>query len=87
MLVYLPKMPELKKRTRAIDGQTEQLMTSLERMLDRPFHFIQQEYSGAVPEKIDLRPYDGHPNREGLQFYADAITSLVITELGKPTGR
>ena len=87
MLVYLPKMPEIKKRTRAIDSQTERLIASLEQMLERPFHFIQQEYSGVVPDKIDLRPYDGHPNREGLQFYADAITSLVMTELGNPTGR
>jgi len=87
MLVYLPKMPELRKRARIINNQTEQLMASLERMLDRPFHLIQQEYSGELPPKIDLRPYDGHPNREGLQFYADAITPLAVAALGGSPGK
>lgn len=82
LLVYLPKMPELRKRVRIINNQTEQLMTSLEEMLERPFHLIQQDYNGELPPKIDLRPYDGHPNREGLQFYADAITPLALAELG-----
>lgn len=85
--VYLPKMPELRKRVRIINAQTEQLMTSLERMLDRHFYLIQQDYSGELPPKIDLRPFDGHPNREGLQFYADAITHLVLAELGGGPGK
>ena len=87
LLVYLPKMPELRKRNKAIDNQTEQLMESLARMLDTRFHFIQEEYPGAVPLKIDLRPIDGHPNRDGLQFYADAVTFLVQTDLGNTSNR
>jgi hypothetical protein len=87
LLVYLPKMPELRKRRRAVNYQSEQLMASLEQMLLSPFHLIQQEYAGAIPAKIDLRPYDGHPNREGLQFYADAITPLALAELVNSGGR
>ncbi|MEK6323477.1 MAG: hypothetical protein AABN33_17700 [Acidobacteriota bacterium] len=81
MLVYVPKMPELRKRERIINPQTDPLMTSLEKMFNKPFYLIQQEYRGELPPKIDLRPNDGHPNREGLRFYADAITTPALAEL------
>lgn len=63
-------------------------MTSLETMFNKPFYRIQKEYRGELPPKIDLRPYDGHPNREGLQFYADAITKPALaTEIRGAAGR
>jgi len=81
MLVYLPQMDELKRRAVIANDQSLALMNSLEVMLNTRFHVIQEEYHGKIPGKIDLLPYDIHPNWQGLDFYATVVAGMVGREL------
>lgn len=78
LLLFIPTMAEVQKPDSVFyDKQKQNLLASLEKGLKTPFRFLQKEYKGPVPAVIDLRPLDMHPNHDGLQFYADAATSLV----------
>ena len=81
LLVYLPTADELKARECLGDRQSQRLMASLERMAGQPFRRLQAEYTGPVPAKMNLLPYDAHPSRAGLQLYADAVAPLVLERL------
>ncbi|MEO6151419.1 MAG: SGNH/GDSL hydrolase family protein [Mucilaginibacter sp.] len=83
MMVYIPSIEEIKNKRDSIyyDKHKQELLVSLEKRIGKPFHFIQREYTCALPEVIDLRPFDLHPNHDGLQFYANAITPMVLEEI------
>jgi hypothetical protein len=78
LLVYLPLARELHRARYRLDGQSERLLKSLENIVHARFWAIHEHVTGALPAKVDLLPFDAHPNREGLQVYADAVTSLVL---------
>jgi lysophospholipase L1-like esterase len=81
ILVYLPMFAEMKCRCCIVNEQTRSLMSSLENMSGQPIRLIQDDYKGPLPSKMDLLPYDLHPNRAGLQFWADAVTEIVLSQL------
>lgn len=81
LLVYLPLGQELRERRVVATRQERSLMNSLENMLGTRFHLIQREYNGKLPEKIDLLPQNGHPNRRGLQFYSGVISQMAARRL------
>jgi hypothetical protein len=81
ILIYVPTMEELKSRTVLASHQDRVLMDSMQALLGTKFRLVQQEYNGGLPAKIDLRPYDWHPNRRGLEFYAAAIARIILPEV------
>ncbi len=81
LLVYLPTMDEMKSRKLLAAKADRKLMESVEEMLGMRLRLIQQEYNGKVPGKIDLRPYDWHPNRQGMELYAAAIAPIAQRQL------
>ncbi|MGH7933945.1 MAG: SGNH/GDSL hydrolase family protein [Candidatus Binataceae bacterium] len=81
LLAYLPTMQELKSRKVIASYQDLLLMNSVERMLNLRFRLVQQEYHGELPHKIDLQPYDWHPNRRGLEVYAAVVAHMALSEL------
>lgn len=83
LLVYLPLADEVKTRTLLVTDQTRELISSLEQTVGAEFCFLQQEYQGEPPGKLDLLPYDSHPSPEGLEFYARTIANVVCAKLGK----
>lgn len=80
LLVYLPMMQELKNRRVIASHRDLLLMRSLEGMLNTRFRLVQQEYDGELPHKIDLQPYDWHPNRRGLELYAAVVARMALLE-------
>ncbi|RZA00440.1 MAG: SGNH/GDSL hydrolase family protein [Sphingobacteriaceae bacterium] len=86
MLVYLPLANEFKARKviplhEQFNGQHAKLLNSLEKMMDDKLYHLEQEYKGTIDKKIDLIPVDTHPNRAGLELYADILAPLVQKEL------
>ena len=81
LLVYLPMMQELKNRKVIARHRDLLLMHSMEGMLNTRFRPAQQEYDGELPHKIDLQPYDWHPNRRGLELYAAVVAHMALQEL------
>jgi hypothetical protein len=81
LFLYLPNADEMRVRQVLTDRQTRRLMASLERLSGQPLRLLQKEYQGSVPAKMNLLPYDAHPNRDGLQLYADAAAPLILNAL------
>ena len=81
LLVYLPMMQELKSRKVIASHRDLLLMHSMEGMLHTRFRLVQQQYDGELPAKIDLQPYDWHPNRRGLELYAAMVARMAAQEL------
>jgi len=78
-LVYLPTRLEIEDRKTHMSGQAETLMHSLEKMLKTDFIFLQNEIDDNNVGKIDLDPYDGHPNYEGLVLYSQTLTKTLLS--------
>jgi hypothetical protein len=78
-LVYLPTKQEIQDRKTHMPRQAETLMQSLERMLKTNFIFLQNEMDHSDVGKIDLEPYDGHPNYRGLVLYAETLTKALLS--------
>jgi len=81
MLVYLPTMEEFKKRKVMASRKDVLLMNSMEAMLNTRFRLLQEEYYGALPVKIDMLPYDWHPNLDGLKLYAVILAPMTLQKL------
>jgi hypothetical protein len=78
LLVHLPLQRELLDRKMYASKQDQALLRSLERLTRRNVTFLHDILgSEQLPEKMDLLPYDTHPNFAGLDLYARLITRLL----------
>jgi hypothetical protein len=78
-LVYLPTKQEIQDRKAYMSEQAETLMHSLEKMLQTKVIFLQNEIDHDDVGKIDLEPYDPHPNYEGLVLYSRTLTKVLLS--------
>jgi hypothetical protein len=78
MLAYLPVIGEMNAGKTLMSRQDRRLRASLERELGRRFEEFQSDHLGAVPEQFDLRPFDTHPSRAALEFYAQNIAARCV---------
>ena len=78
-LIYLPSHREVKKDRIVITDQSETLLNSLEEIMGVKTSYLFEYFEQYdLPEAIDMRPHDLHPNFEGLQLYAAAISDLLV---------
>ncbi len=81
VLIYLPTDKEIRTRELRATRQARRLMKSLERMAGTPFLLLQDLYTRPVPTRTNLKPYDGHPNDEGLEWYGAVVADLVLGDI------
>ena len=78
ILFHLPRSGEIENSKIRANRQEASLLTSLEEVTGKKVIFLHKLiYKKSLPEVIDLRPHDGHPNFAGLKLYADTITNYV----------
>jgi hypothetical protein len=41
----------------------------------------------ALPMKIDMQPYDGHPNVDGIRFYGDYVATAIVDRVRPDAAR
>jgi hypothetical protein len=78
MLVYLPVTAEVKARKAMMPPQARRLKRSLERELGTSFEELEVGYPGPAPVPFDLRPFDRHPSRTALEFYATNVAGRCL---------
>jgi hypothetical protein len=83
LLVYLPMSGEIDKGRPLMALQSIRLMRSLERMTGEKFVVLPQKGSVKRPEKMNLLPFDHHPNFDGLRWYANVVADAVTARLDK----
>ncbi len=83
LLVFLPEKQEIVQAEVLTTDQNHNLMRSLERLMNNQFVLLQKETDLEAPEKMDLKPYDVHPNISGLTWYAQAIAPFAESLLSK----
>jgi len=73
-LIYLPIHPEILAGEPYISPQSRRLLASLEELLGQKYVYLYDwmDDVGSIG-KIDMLPYDGHPNYDGLALYAKTI--------------
>ena len=76
-LIYLPLKDEIVEKRCLANDKARRLMRSLEEMLEQSFVHLEAKQTRKMPEKIDLRPFDGHPNFDGLRWYALEVAEVV----------
>lgn len=87
LLVYLPQKSEIDQAETKMSEQNQNLMRSLERIMNQQFVLLHKETDLEPPEKMDLKPYDGHPNISGLTWYARAVTPFAEAVLKDETAQ
>lgn len=79
LLVHLPLMAEFKDSKMHANKQEASLLFSLEKLTGQRVGFIYEDIAKEeLPDKIDLLPYDSHPNFTGLKLYAQLIADRAI---------
>jgi hypothetical protein len=78
MLVYLPTRSEVVARKSFMSPQARRLARSLEREFGSRFEELHSGFVGQVPDPFDLKPFDGHPSRPALQFYAEQVAERCL---------
>ena len=82
LLFHLPIKKEIDQSKIQTNQQQALLLASLERLTNKKVSFLFKEIDKyEVPEVIDSRPHDIHPNFSGLKLYADLITGHVIKNI------
>ncbi len=78
---YLPLWRELRAGQLQLSRSHRRLKESLERLLGAEFLTVGDGCASPVPGPFDLSPYDLHPSRAGLEYYAGCIASEVEVSL------
>ena len=84
-LIYLPTGAELRSKPADFrDGlrrEDRRLLESLERLAGSTTYFLPPPATRSS-EAFDLDPLDWHPNRRGLQYYADGVADRLKDSVG-----
>jgi len=86
VLVHLPQSGTLKAGELDLNEQERALLNSLELLTGEQVTYLHEEATSAeVPDRIDLLPFDPHPNFAGLQMYAELVYRVLRSnrELGR----
>jgi hypothetical protein len=85
VLVHLPRKPEIIAGKPLLLQDEARIWTYLERDLGtRVVTFSTLPNVPVVPQTMDLEPYDGHPNLDGIKFYGEYVTMALKAHI---TGR
>jgi hypothetical protein len=83
VLIHLPLGTEIRRGKPALNVESRRIWEQLERDLGvRVSTFFDLKETPQIPQSIDLSPWDGHPNAEGIAFYGryvDQVLSEVLT--------
>jgi len=78
LLVYLPVEAEVDAGRAMMTRQALKLKLSLEREMGVRFEELYADFVGRRPEPFDLRPFDRHPSRAALEFYAENVAERCM---------
>ena len=82
VLIHIPTSAELRNGSAALTHEQEEIWRILEVDLKTRIHTIfDRRTSVAIPEKIDLAPWEGHPNHDGIRFYGRYVADLLISHV------
>jgi hypothetical protein len=76
-LIQLPISSEVGTGDYHLTKQAKHLKKSLEMLLHTGFADLHELLNNRNTGKIDLEPFDPHPNQLGLQLYADAVAKVI----------
>jgi hypothetical protein len=74
-LVYLPEYPELTSARRIMSPREQELFDSLTKEVDRVIDLTPDAPLGDSATALTMMPYDVHPSRLGLEYYANELLS------------
>jgi hypothetical protein len=74
-LVYLPEYPELTNARRIMTPREQELFDSLTTEVDRVIDLTPHAPLGDSATALTMMPYDVHPSRLGLEYYANELLS------------
>ena len=78
VLVHLPQHAEMAAGAYRMSRQQLSLLKSLEQLAGVPaLDLIERGNVPARPKPLFLLPYDHHPSRAGLEWYADAVAGVL----------
>lgn len=81
LLVHLPIEQELRGSKITATQQESALLDSLESITGKRVVFMHKHVNNnALPDTINLMPYNSHPNIDGMKLYADLIAGHLIEE-------
>ena len=82
VLIHIPTGAELRGGSAALTREQEEIWRILEADLKTRIHTIfDRRTSVEIPEKIDLAPWEGHPNHDGIRFYGRYVADLLISQV------
>ena len=81
-LVHLPTYRDLREGKYVLDNLEKEILQYLRELTGRKIINL-LEYTvdpGEQMERLYMLPHDGHPSRQGLEFFADAVFNLLTRE-------
>jgi hypothetical protein len=79
IIFHLPTQEDMDNQKITLSKNQESLMNSLEVITGKKIVFLHKNIDrNTMPNKINLAPYDGHPNYDGLRLYAEQIGSYIL---------
>lgn len=81
-LVHLPTYRDLREGKYVLDSLEKEILQYLRELTGRKIINL-LEYTvdpGEQMESLYMLPHDGHPSRQGLEFFADAVFNLLTRE-------
>jgi len=78
ILIHLPLAAEIRRGKPALNVERRRIWEQLERDLGiKVITFFDLKQKPLVPQLIDLSPWDGHPNAEGIAFYGRYVDAAL----------
>lgn len=78
ILVHVPLAAEIRRGRPALGTEARKIWKQLEHDLGtKVLTYFDLPGRPAPPEKIDLTPWDGHPNAAGIRFYGEYVHSAL----------
>jgi hypothetical protein len=82
VLIHLPTKTELDANKVLLNREQKQIWQQLEKDFNTRIHtYSSMQQRPTVPSVIDLLPFDGHPNYEGLLFYGAYVAEVLNANL------